>query len=384
MRQVIILIVALVAQKALMAADGPEDFKSAYRVINVHLHCVAPTEGAIRAEIAVDDRVGVSSVVVLDGGAAAGNLSTWIDLKKKFPDRLIVFYKLRFNDVAKPTFFADIVREIEEAKAAGIQGVKVWKDFGMINRDGDGKLLKEDDPRLDPFWAKCAQLKLPILWHSADPREYWFPLTYNSVHYGLRKEQDQYYKIADMPPWEALLVGRENVMRRHPNLIVIGAHMGSMSFDLERLGKTFDQFPNFYADTSARLRILGRLNPVAVRDFFVKYQDRLLFGTDGGILSGGRKNNGSGNIFLYPSEDPNILVIAPSDVPRVKSWQDRAARDYGLGLQYFETDRPGLEDPMHSGGAWFRMNGIKLPPEALEKLYHANAERIIPGIKPAR
>src|SRR6185437_3643992 len=180
--------ILLTLASASFSADAPADFKSGYRVIDVHVHCVSASEGAIRAEIGVDDRVGVASVVVLDGNAPLGNLPTWIALKKKFSGRLIVFYKLSFKNVDKPTFFSDIVKEIDDAARQGIAGVKVWKDFGMLNRDGAGNMLKIDDTRLDPFWKKCAELKLPILWHTADEREYWFPLNYNSVHYGLRKE----------------------------------------------------------------------------------------------------------------------------------------------------------------------------------------------------
>jgi hypothetical protein len=378
MRKIALAILFLTA--ALRAADPAPDFKSKYRVINVHLHCISPVEAGVRAEIEVDDRVGVSNVVVLDGGAPEGSLPAWIKLKQKFPDRLIVFYKLSFKHIDNPTFFADIVHEIDDAARQGIQGVKVWKDLGMYNRDAAGKLLRADDPRLDPFWNKCAELKLPILWHAADPKEYWFPLTYNSIHYGLRKEKDQFADRTVMPAWEQLLVQRETVMQRHPNLIVIGAHFGSMSFDLERLGRTFDRYPNFYVDTAARLRIIGRLNPPAVRDFFTKYQDRLLFGTDGGILAGGRKPSKTGNIYLYPPDDPNWIMIDPADRAAVRKWQDRSAFNYGQAFQYFETDTPGLEDPAHSGGPWLRFMGVKLPPDVLEKLYHANAERLIPGL----
>lgn len=374
-------IVALLFASIVRADDAPTDYKSIYRVINVHLHCVTPTEEVLRAQFEVDERVGVVSDVILDGGSPEGTLPAWINLKKKFPDRLIVFFKLDFKHVDRPTFFSDIVSEIDDAVRQGIQGVKVWKDLGMYNRDAAGTLLRADDTRLDPFWNKCAELKLPILWHSADPKEYWLPLTYNSVHYGLRKDKDQFTDPAVMPAWETLLMQRETVMKRHPDLIVIGAHYGSMCFDLERLGKTFDHFPNFYADTAARARILARANPLAIRDFFTKYQDRLLFGTDGQILVSGRKQTNKGNIYLYPGDDPTLLKIDPSDPVKVKQWQDRAAFNYGQAFQYFETDRPGLEDPVHSGGPWLRFPGVKLPPDVLEKLYHANAERLIPGLK---
>ena len=133
----------------------------------------------------------------------------------------------------------------------------------------------------------------------------------------------------------------------------------------------------------SRHRVFGRKNPPAMRAFFEKHQDRILFGTDGSILSGSRKDPaGSANISIYPKDDPNWGVIDPADEAAVRTWQEKAAFMYSQSLQYFETDRLDLMDPMQSGGAWLRTPGIKLPPNVLEKFYHGNAERLIPGLKP--
>src|SRR4029079_12152497 len=113
----------------------------------------------------------------------------------------------------------------------GIQGVKVWKDLGMSVRDASGKLLAVDDPRLDPFWEKCGQLKLPVLIHTADPKEYWYPLTYHSIHYGLRTEADQHYHNPEMASWVELMRQRDHVLEKHPQTTFIGNHFGSMEFD---------------------------------------------------------------------------------------------------------------------------------------------------------
>jgi hypothetical protein len=262
------------------------------------------------------------------------------------------------------------------------QTVKVWKDLGMYVRDGNDRLLKADDPRLDPFWAKCGELGLPVLIHTADEKEYWQPLTYNSIHFGLRTEKDQHYNNPEMPSWEKLIRQRDAVLKKHPKTNFIGAHMGSQGHDLKQLEEALVVYPNFSVDTSARHRVFGRLNPPALRAFFQKHQDRLLFGTDGTILVKGRKKpNGSANISLYPTVDPNLEVIDPGDKAAIKAWQDREATMYSQSLQYFETDRLDLLDPMRSGGSWLRIPGIKLPPEVLEKFYHANAEKLIPGLK---
>jgi predicted TIM-barrel fold metal-dependent hydrolase len=376
-----VLICFLTAGGSLNAADSSPLYKTKYRVINVHRHSSPPSDGAARAEIDVLDRVGMSTSIVLD--AVLGddaNLRAWADVKKKHGGRILFFVKPDFRRAKEKTFFEDIVRDLERAARAGAQGVKVWKDVGMYLRDADGKLLKSDDPRLDPFWDKCGELGLPVLIHAADPREYWYPLTYNSFHYGLRAEKDQHYHNPEMPKWEELIRQRDAVLRKHPKTQFVGAHFGSLDLDLKQLADAFEKYPNFSVDTAARQRILGRLNPNAVRDFFIKYQDRIVFGTDDMILSKGRKQGGS-NVVLYPSEDPTWMWIEPTDTAAVKTWQDRAASDYAQYLEYFETDRLDLRDPNRSGGAWLRIPGIKLPADVLEKVYHTNAERLIPGLK---
>ena len=363
------------------AAEPEKPYQTKYRVIDVHHHCTPVSDDAVRAELEVLDRVGVAAVVVLDAGGPDGNLKDWLNLHRKYPQRLIVFWKLDFSRVKYRSFFTDIVRDLDKAAGMGVQGVKVWKDLGMYVRDQTSEHLKADDRRLDPFWSKCGALGLPVLIHTADEREYWYPLTYNSIHFGLRAEKDQHHNNPEMPSWEELIRQRDAILKKHSKANFIGAHVGSQGHDLKQLGETLARYPNFFVDTAARHRVFGRLNPPAVRAFFEKHQDRLLFGTDGSILVKGRKPTGSANISIYPTVDPNLQLIDPADSAAIKAWQDRQTTMYSQSLQYFETDRLDLIDPMRSGGPWLRMAGVKLPPEVLEKFYHGNAERLIPGLK---
>jgi predicted TIM-barrel fold metal-dependent hydrolase len=372
------------------AASAPEDkerplHKTSYRVINVHAHFDAPNEEALRTQLEVMDRMGVVAEVNLDVGRSDGNLPAWVELRKKHPDRLVLFAKFTLKDFARikeAGFFEDLVRELEREAKLGIQGVKIWKDLGMYIRDGSGALLKIDDPRLDPFWARCGELRLPVLIHTADPKEYWYPLTYNSLHYGARSEEDQHYRNPEMPRWEELLLQRNHVLAKHPKTTFIGAHFGSMTFELQQLAETLDRFPNFHVECAARLRILGRLNPQAVRDFFAKYQDRILFGTDGGVLLAGRKAGASKNITVYPVDDPEWVRVDPADADAVRRWKEKQALFYSRYFEYFETDRLDLVDPSGFAPESLRLRGAKLPAEVLEKFYHANAERLIPGLRP--
>lgn len=357
-----VVILLVFASPALSQDEDRPLYKSKYRVINVHRHCDEPNEAALKAEFEAMDRVGFSKMVnlLIGDGWSDRNLPDWINLQKKHPDRLVVFGSVDLGKSKTPGFFASLVREVEVQKRLGSHGLKVWKNLGMNAKDDEGKLIKLDDPRLAPFWDRCGELELPILLHVADPKEYWYPLTYNSFHYGLRAEKDQHYNNPNMPSWEELIRQRDAVLKNHPKTIVIGAHMGSMTFELQKLAETLDRYPNFHVDTSARVRILGRLNPHAVRDFFVKYQDRILFGTDSSTLAN----------------------VRPDDAEGVKKWQDRAARFFSRHLEYFETDSLNLVEPYGYAKEWLRIPGVKLPPEVLEKFYHANAERLIPALRP--
>jgi predicted TIM-barrel fold metal-dependent hydrolase len=332
-------------------------YKTSYRVINVHRHCDHPREDALKAELEVMDRVGVRTIVnlLMDGGWSDGYLPAWAKLRDQYRERLLVFGYINWGKLKQKDFFEQLVREVEFQHRLGAQGIKVWKDLGMYFKDADGKQLKIDDPRLDPFWAKCGELGLPILIHTADPKEYWYPRTFNSQHYGMN-DRPRHYDNPNMPKWEDLIQQRDNVLKKHPKTTFIGAHFGSETLDLQKLAETFDRYPNFNVDCAARLRILGRLNPPAVRDFFTKYQDRILFGTDSDFDK------------KFASDEEK------------KQWQNKAARFYSRYLEYFETDRLDIVEPYATSKDWLRLPGAKLPPSVLEKFYHANAERLIPGL----
>jgi hypothetical protein len=143
-----------------------------------------------------------------------------------------------------------------------------------------------------------------------------------------------------------------------------------------------DRYPNLYTECGARLRMLGRLNPKAVRAFFTKYQDRILFGTDIGGLLAGRKTK-SHNWSVYGVDDPELIKIDLKDVAAVRRWQDRQVLSYSRHFEYFETDRSDLLEPGGYGAEWLRLSGVKLPADILEKFYHGNAERLVPDFAKA-
>jgi uncharacterized protein len=347
----------------------PPIYKSTYRVIDVHGHAPLPSEAAVRAHFEAMDRAGATAFNVLlyepegwpfAGGWSEPNLLEWLELRKRFPERLLVFGTVDFRRVPKePTFWTDIVQELERGVLRGMQGVKIWKNLGMHYRDADGKLLRIDHPRLDLFWKKCGDLGVPVFIHAADPKEYWYPKSYNTYQYEA-EQTAQYYKHALVPPWEDLIAQRDAVVKRHPKTTFIAAHFASLSNDFDALAKTLDSYRNLFVECGARLRFLYRYHPHAVRDFFVKYQDRILFGTDNSMADARLLENAAG----------------------LRQFKDQRALFYSRHFEYFETDHLGLIEPFGAYREWMRLTGVKLPPAVLEKFYHANAERLIPGLTP--
>lgn len=355
---------------AAQAAEKSTDalYKTSYRVIDIHGHAPFPSETALRAHLDMFDQVGVAAFNVLlyepEGWSYAGgwsdlNLLEWLRLRKQFPERLLVFGTVDFRRVAKePTFWGDIVLELERAIHLGMQGVKIWKNLGMHYRDADGKLLRIDDPRLDPFWEKCGELGIPVFIHTADPKEYWYPRTYNTYQYE-SEWTARYYNHAVVPKWEELIAQRDKIVEKHPRTTFIGAHFASLSSDFDELAKTLDKYPNLFVECGARLRFMYRYHPHAVRDFFVKYQDRILFGTDNALA------------------DSKLVNHAEA----LRQFEERRAIFYSRHFEYFETDHLGILEPGGTYREWMRLTGVKLPPEVLEKFYHANAEKLIPSFK---
>ena len=353
----------------LFAAEGEASrlYKTAYRVIDVHSHGAWATPAVLRAQLDALDGVGVDgfTLVLFDpagwqykGGWSEENLRAWLELRKQAPERVNVFGTVDFGRAAKePDFFRAIVTELETEAKLGMQGLKIWKNLGMHHRDARGALLKIDDPRLDPLWAKCGELGLPVLIHTADPREYWIPNSFDNLHYN-QGDTAKYHQHGEVPVWEELMRQRNRVVKKHPRTTFIGAHMASHLNSLDELAALLDEHRNLYVECGARLRFFYRFTPDALRAFYIKYQDRVLFGTDAWLIAEERQ-----------------LQTAES----LRGWKERQMRFYSQYLEYFETDHHvsvlgGFE-------RWMRLKGIKLPPEVLEKLYHANAERIIPGMK---
>jgi len=288
------------------------------------------------------DQANVRVYVDLDGGFGKDILEHHLrHFKSAAPDRFCVFGGFDWNQWGeKGDGFIDwAVSEMRQQATQGIQGFKFWKNLGLRVRDHRGTLVAVNDPRLDPVWATAGELGLPITIHVADPVAFFWPLDeHNERWEELSEHLDWHFPSPPYPSHLSIVEGLADIAARHPQTTFIGAHVASYSENLAWVSQVMDRCPNFYVDISARINELGR-QPYSSRQFFLKYADRILFGTDMG---------------------PNLDF-------------------YRIYYRFLETDDEFFGyDPgdLPSQGRW-GICGIFLPEDVLKKVYYQNAERII-------
>jgi predicted TIM-barrel fold metal-dependent hydrolase len=254
-----------------------------------------------------------------------------------------------------PDFTNTTLAWLDKSFDAGAMMTKIWKNVGMELKTPEGAFLMPDDPAFDPIYAHLAKRGKPLMAHLAEPLDAWLPLDPDSVHYGYYSEHPEWhvYQREGFPSHEQLMDARDNILKKHPNLIVIGAHMGSMARDVDEVARRLDAYPNFYVDVSARVRDLERQPRDKVRNFFIKYQDRILYGYD-----------------LAPCYFPRTGEI-PED--RRTGYTKMVESVYRTHYEYFAgRGTAGLDQTAEES--------LDLPTEVLQKFYHGNALRLLPPL----
>jgi predicted TIM-barrel fold metal-dependent hydrolase len=312
--------------------------RAKYPVIDIHSHqpTPMPTDQFDRVVKAMDE-LNLRLLVNLSGSFGP-RLKQGIDAiaASSHKDRMALFANLDFRQPVGPGYGARAARQLEEDVKAGAVGLKIFKDLGMFVKRTDGSRLKVDDPELDPVWETCARLNIPVLIHVAEPEAFFEPLDYHNERWlELALYPDRRHQTGVR--FEELMTERNNMVRKHPNTRYILAHFGWHANDLARAGKLLDENPNVYFDVAAVLYDFGR-QPRAAHEFFVKYQDRILFGKDS----------------YQPDEYPYY-------------WRVFETND-----EYFDYYRD-----YH---AFWKLYGIGLPDQVLRKLYYANALKVAPGV----
>jgi predicted TIM-barrel fold metal-dependent hydrolase len=328
-----------------------------FPVVDVHTHFMFRTrhdEQALEDLVAMLDANNVKVCVSLDG-----KLGDQLDrhiayLWTKYKDRFVIFANIDFRGggaTDDPTtwacnqsgFVRNTCERLRAAHAKSISGLKFFKQFGLEYRGADGKLLRIDDERWDPIWELCGQLGLPIIMHTGDPSAFFLPIDKeNERAEELMRHPDWSYFGKATPTRAELHAARNRVIERFPRTTFIAAHLGNDGEDLAETSRWLDQYPNMVVEFASRISELGR-QPYSAREFLIKYQDRIMFGTDG-------------------------------------PWPAQRLEAYWRFLETNDEWFPYSEKNPPPQGPW-NISGVYLPDEVLRKVYQENAARLIPGVK---
>ncbi len=356
--------------------ENPEKlYKTKYPVINFHHHMgfggKFSAEDVFEYELKAMEASGIVTTSNLDAGYG-DTFEEWVKVKQKYPDKIILFTRIDYGVESTPgstdmigkrlnesDYAENIAQYLEYQKKKGAQAVKVSKVLGLYLKDPFGNSIHVDDKRFYPYWEKAGELGMPVLIHTADPIESFEKMGYNNLRYQMIRPEWDFSETHGVEGFDRLISELLNVVRDHPNTNFVSAHFSNLTTRLDQLAEIFDAYPNFYVDPSARHKNFGRYNTPAVYDFFIKYQDRILFGTDSNIYA--NENSTEESI----SEDSDLLT-------------DFFKR-YWL---FFETDRVDIFEPDNRERYrdWLRLTGLNLPEEVLEKIYYKNAKKLLPDM----
>jgi hypothetical protein len=330
--------------------------RAKFPAVDDHVHLrlkLRQTPEALDEFVRLMDSQNIAVCVCLDGRLGDSLEEHKQFLWAKHRERFVIFANIDWQgrgvdgdwatwDCHQPDFPRRMALALADAKLRGASGLKIFKDLGLVYRNPDGSLVRIDDPRWDPIWQACGELGLPVLIHAADPAAFFEPVDrFNERWEELHRHPDWSFHGKDYPAHADLLAQFLRVVERHPQTTFLAAHMANNAVNLAELGKWLDQYSNLHVELAARIAELGR-QPFTAREFFLKYQDRILFGTDG-------------------PRDPSRL--APH-------WRLLETKD-----EYF----PYADDQYPPQGLW-NIYGLDLPDEVLQKVYSRNAARLVPGI----
>ena len=344
---------------SLLNAESHLPKRARYPVVDFHNHLFAAMDGGDLVQVM--DEVGVAVFNNVSGNAVLPYVDNAYTIQRvdfsdfannhieRFPGRFTAFTMADFAQwqdfvLIKTNDFAEAcIQRLDADVALGARGLKITKELGLRFVDATGSLVRIDDCRLDPIWRHAEKTHLPVLMHVSDPKGFFLPMDQNNEHYQTLQEFPSWSFYGSRFSKAELLEQRNTVIARFPQIAFILPHVANLPEDLSSVAQLLDAFPNVHIDFSARIDELGR-QPYRSRDFFIAYQDRILFGTD---------------------------MPVSADV-------------YRCYFRFLETRYEYFSYPDYIG-RWgrcrWRIYGLHLPDHVLQKVYYQNAQRLLPGIR---
>ncbi len=328
----------------LVVEEHPVD-RAKYPFIDVHSHHrrAAAYDDEQMAELISDmDGLNMAVAINLSGGWGDRLKATVKSMEGRYPDRFVVFANIDFSGIGEPGWTERAVKQLEEDVANGARGLKIYKNLGLTLVDSDSLRVAVNDPRIDPIWAICGELGIPVLIHTGEPASFWLPRDrYNERWLELKLRPGRYRDPELYPSWEDVMGEQHDVFRRHPGTTFINAHMGWYANNLAGMAKLMEEFPNMYTEVGAVLGELGR-QPRTARKFLIEYKERVMFGKD--------------------------------------AW---APDEYRVYFRTFETSDEFFKYYRKYHAHW-NLYGLDLPDDVLRHIYYRNALKVIPGLDASR
>lgn len=321
--------------RSMLVTPVHEPKRAKFPAVDYHNHLDAQDPAAV---LKVMDDCGIERIVNITMRVGDEALAIIMRFHSAAPGRFATYAWMDWAGLHRPDFFRHCAAGLERMVEHGACGLKVWKDLGTSLKDSDGHLLRVDDERLAPMFEKAAELRVPVMFHTADPDAFFLPVD---------ERNERFEELAAHPDWsfcsahfgkQELLQQRDRVFSRHPRTTFVAAHVAERAEELSYVSGLLEEHPNVLVDLGARTAELGR-QPYTAREFFLKHSDRILFGTD-----------------LVPE-----------------------AGMYRLHFRFLETADEYFEYPSHASrqGRW-NIYGLFLPDDVLRRVYRENALRILP------
>ena len=325
--------------RSTLIVDEHQVDRARFPVIDIHSHHWQVSDGQWTQTVSEMDELNLQVLVNLSGGSGSALVRKIETIRSSSaPARMVHFANLDFDRGIYAGFGQDAAKQLERDVAAGAVGLKFFKNFGIDVRNESGQRVPVDDPELDPVFQACARLNIPVLIHVGEPSEFYQPVDkFNERWLELTLLPDRRMPPSRVPSFDDMMDERDRLFAKHLDTTFILAHFGWHANDLGRLGRLLDRLPNVYPETAAILYELGR-QPMTAREFFIEYQDRVLFGKDS----------------YRPEEFPYY-------------W-----RTFETADEYFDYYRR-----YH---AFWKLYGMNLPDEVLAKVYYRNALKVVPAI----
>jgi len=329
--------------------------KAKHPAVDFHFHGRRmQTPADYEAMIAKMDQAGLSVICNMDGGYGEA-FDKNMQVSEPYKERFQQFARIDWEGINEPGWAEKAAAELDRCFRAGAAGLKISKRLGLEVQNADGTYVQCDDPRLDPVWETCARNNKPVMIHVSDSVARFQPIGPANERWEAgqwRSDVEGNYYGGGLPSIEEIFKHRENMFAKHPGTRFVNAHIAMMAFDLKRVAELLDKYPNTDMEVSARIQDLGR-QPFSGRAFLIKYQDRVLFGSDGN-----------------PSREVD------------RFWTPH--------WRYFETDDEYFDHPAQMlsplgaplQGRW-AIHGAFLPDEVIRKVYYENALKYLPAARAA-